>query len=156
MAGSAVQSNHGLPTPITPAMPECLSPVAEPIPTLPMTPPDLAEDNLSDQQDHSRTLAHALHVIATQKQALDSLSHIYATQNAAQTGFLEAVEHILRSVRCNGKLVIIGVGKSGYIGQKLKATLLSLSIPCTFLHPTEALHGDLGTIRAVSQLSKLL
>jgi len=54
-----------------------------------------------------------------------------------------AVEIILS---CKGKLVITGVGKSGLIGAKIAATFASTGTPSFFLHPTEALHGDLGMI----------
>lgn len=46
-----------------------------------------------------------------------------------------------------GSLVFCGVGKSGLVGQKLAATFTSLGLPSFMLHPTEALHGDLGTLR---------
>lgn len=46
-----------------------------------------------------------------------------------------------------GTLVICGVGKSGLVGQKIAATFCSLGLPSTFLHPVEALHGDLGRVR---------
>jgi len=54
-----------------------------------------------------------------------------------------AVEIILA---CKGKLIITGVGKSGLIGAKIAATFASTGTPSFFLHPTEALHGDLGMI----------
>ena len=57
--------------------------------------------------------------------------------------FDKAVETILE---CEGKLVITGVGKSGLIGAKMAATFASTGTPSFFLHPTEALHGDLGMI----------
>jgi len=57
----------------------------------------------------------------------------------------EAVECIMS---CRGKLVITGVGKSGLIGAKMAATLASTGTSSFFLHPTEALHGDLGMIGA--------
>ena len=57
----------------------------------------------------------------------------------------EAVECIMG---CRGKLVITGVGKSGLIGAKMAATLASTGTSSFFLHPTEALHGDLGMIGA--------
>ncbi|MBC98835.1 MAG: hypothetical protein CME63_13895 [Halobacteriovoraceae bacterium] len=47
-----------------------------------------------------------------------------------------------------GSLIFCGVGKSGIIGQKLAATFSSLGLPSFFLHPTEALHGDLGMVRS--------
>jgi len=57
--------------------------------------------------------------------------------------FDKAVEVILN---CKGKLIITGVGKSGLIGAKMAATFASTGTPSFFLHPTEALHGDLGMI----------
>jgi len=57
--------------------------------------------------------------------------------------FDKAVDVVLK---CKGKLVITGVGKSGLIGAKMAATFASTGTPSFFLHPTEALHGDLGMI----------
>ena len=60
-----------------------------------------------------------------------------------QNEFDKAIKIILA---CKGKLVVTGVGKSGLIGAKLAATFASTGTPSFFLHPTEALHGDLGMI----------
>lgn len=57
--------------------------------------------------------------------------------------FVEAVDAILE---CSGRVVIMGVGKSGHIGHKIAATLASTGTPAFFVHPTEAAHGDLGMI----------
>jgi arabinose-5-phosphate isomerase len=57
--------------------------------------------------------------------------------------FDKAVSVILA---CKGKLIVTGVGKSGLIGAKMAATFASTGTPSFFLHPTEALHGDLGMI----------
>lgn len=59
--------------------------------------------------------------------------------------FSKAVDLVLA---CQGMVVVTGVGKAGLVGQKLSATLASTGTPSIFLHPTEALHGDLGRIRA--------
>jgi arabinose-5-phosphate isomerase len=59
-------------------------------------------------------------------------------------GFLRAVDMILG---CEGLVVVAGVGKAGLVGQKISATLASTGTPSLFIHPTEALHGDLGRIR---------
>ncbi len=56
-----------------------------------------------------------------------------------------AVELILT---CKGKLIVTGVGKSGLVGAKIAATFASTGTPSFFLHPTEAMHGDLGMIGA--------
>jgi len=57
--------------------------------------------------------------------------------------FEKAVELISRSL---GRVVVTGMGKPGIIGQKISATLSSLGVPSLWLHPTEALHGDLGKV----------
>jgi len=57
--------------------------------------------------------------------------------------FLQALD-LLLSLR--GRVAVAGVGKSGIIGRKISATLSSLGTPSFFLHPVEALHGDLGTL----------
>src|ERR1700756_1698733 len=48
--------------------------------------------------------------------------------------------------RCQGRVVVSGMGKSGLIGQKISATLSSTGTPSLYLHPAEATHGDLGRI----------
>ena len=58
-------------------------------------------------------------------------------------GFEQAVGVLLG---CAGRVVVTGMGKSGLIGQKLSATLASTGTPSLFLHPAEAIHGDLGRI----------
>jgi arabinose-5-phosphate isomerase len=57
--------------------------------------------------------------------------------------FEQAVEILLG---CQGRVVVAGMGKSGLIGQKISATLSSTGTPSFFLHPAEALHGDLGRL----------
>ena len=57
--------------------------------------------------------------------------------------FDRAVEILLA---CAGRVVVTGMGKSGLIGQKISATLASTGTPSLFLHPAEAIHGDLGRI----------
>ncbi len=59
--------------------------------------------------------------------------------------FVKAVETVQS---CNGRLVITGIGKSGLVGQKISATLNSTGTPSFFLHPVEAMHGDLGMVMA--------
>ena len=48
---------------------------------------------------------------------------------------------------CEGRVVVVGLGKSGHIGRKISATLASLGTPSFFLHAAEASHGDLGMVR---------
>ena len=49
---------------------------------------------------------------------------------------------------CKGRVVVTGMGKSGLIGRKIAATFSSTGTPSVFLHPAEALHGDLGMMLA--------
>ena len=58
--------------------------------------------------------------------------------------FASAIETILA---CKGRVVLTGMGKSGLIARKIVATLNSTGTPAIFLHPTDALHGDLGMVR---------
>ena len=78
-------------------------------------------------------------VIDIETKAL-ALSHKSIDEN-----FVKAVEVI---AKCKGRVVILGIGKSGIIGRKIAATLASTGTPSFFVHPVEALHGDLGMISA--------
>jgi arabinose-5-phosphate isomerase len=50
---------------------------------------------------------------------------------------------------CEGRIITTGIGKSGLIGRKMIATFLSIGCPAAFLHPVEAMHGDLGLVQSV-------
>ena len=60
--------------------------------------------------------------------------------------FARAVQLMLA---CRGRVVVMGMGKSGHIGRKIAATLSSTGTPAMFVHPAEASHGDLGMIKAI-------
>ena len=60
--------------------------------------------------------------------------------------FGRAVDQIVRCGEANGRVVVTGMGKSGIIAQKIAATLSSTGSPALFLHPAEAVHGDLGVL----------
>ena len=47
---------------------------------------------------------------------------------------------------CSGRVVVMGLGKSGLVGRKIAATMSSVGVPAVFLHPSECLHGDIGMI----------
>lgn len=57
--------------------------------------------------------------------------------------FIRACQHI---IKCTGRVVVTGMGKSGHIGKKIAATLASTGTPAFFVHPGEASHGDMGMI----------
>ncbi len=71
--------------------------------------------------------------IEAMKKAMNSLSESFA----------QAVNIILG---CKGRVVVIGMGKSGIIGKKIAATLASTGTPAFFMHPAEGMHGDLGML----------
>ena len=50
---------------------------------------------------------------------------------------------------CRGRVVVMGMGKSGHVGRKVAATLASTGTPAMFVHPGEASHGDLGMIKPI-------
>ncbi|MCP4697639.1 MAG: KpsF/GutQ family sugar-phosphate isomerase [Gammaproteobacteria bacterium] len=83
--------------------------------------------------------ALGLAVIKTETQAVAALA------GRIDKGFVHACEHMLD---CEGRIVVIGMGKSGHIGGKIAATLASTGSPAFFVHPGEASHGDLGMITA--------
>ena len=89
--------------------------------------------------DAQRALALARNVLDTEARAISSLG---ARLSAP---FVAAVELMLR---CRGRVVVSGIGKSGHIARKLAATLASTGTPAFFVHPAEAGHGDLGMITA--------
>lgn len=115
--------------------------------------------DVGDTAPLDNRLAAAVHVLSTEAAALASLAHLYTSDPQAKEAFSRAVEVITRRPphhHPRGKLVLIGVGKSGHIARKLTATFNSFSVPATFLHPTEALHGDLGVINSRTDTALLI
>ncbi|CAG8949983.1 hypothetical protein HYFRA_00004315 [Hymenoscyphus fraxineus] len=88
----------------------------------------------------------AHHVLRTEASALEALTKFYASDAVAQEGFYYAIEEMTKCKRRRGKVMVTGIGKSGHIGKKLEATLNSLGITAVFIHPSEAVHGDLGVV----------
>ncbi|WEM42620.1 KpsF/GutQ family sugar-phosphate isomerase [Photobacterium sp. DA100] len=76
-------------------------------------------------------------VIEIEAEALKGLTHFI---NGSFTQACQLIND------CNGKVIIMGMGKSGHIGNKIAATLASTGTPAFFVHPGEASHGDLGMI----------
>jgi arabinose-5-phosphate isomerase len=98
-----------------------------------------SEDAAHRSVDAARALALARNVLETEAKAIRSL----ATRLGAP--FVEALDLMLR---CRGRVVVSGIGKSGHVARKLAATLASTGTPAFFVHPAEAGHGDLGMITA--------
>ena len=77
---------------------------------------------------------------------------VIETEAEAVSGLLERIDdEFLTACRfmleCSGRIVVLGVGKSGHVGSKIAATLASTGTPAFFVHPAEASHGDLGMIK---------
>src|SRR5256885_7395812 len=79
------------------------------------------------------------------RSVLDAEAHaILGLKERVGDSFSAALELL---AACPGHVVVTGIGKPGFIAQKLSATLASTGIPSLFLHPAEAVHGDLGRVR---------
>jgi hypothetical protein len=125
-----------------------------------LTPPQQDEDplNTSNQtapcydsdDDNEDIFSYASHVLATEAAALASISTLYRTNAIAKQNLRAAVKTIVQTQHERGKLIVTGVGKSAYIGQKLVATCKSMGVAASFMHACEAAHGDLGDVRDVS------
>ncbi|WP_413730069.1 KpsF/GutQ family sugar-phosphate isomerase [Sodalis sp. RH22] len=73
------------------------------------------------------------------------INEIICLSERVDDPFVDACKLILT---CRGKVIVSGIGKSGHIGKKIAATLASTGTPAFYVHPAEALHGDLGMIAA--------
>ncbi len=91
-----------------------------------------------------RRAAMRAQVLATATRVLTIEGHaLMALAAALPPDFAAAVERMLV---CRGRIVVSGIGKSGHVARKIAATLSSTGSPAYFVHPSEASHGDLGTI----------
>ena len=83
-------------------------------------------------------LDYARKVIKAEAEAIGSVTPIVDASFAEAAGMI---------YNCTGSCIISGIGKAGIIGQKISATMASTGTPSHFLHPVEAVHGDLGRLR---------
>jgi arabinose-5-phosphate isomerase len=84
--------------------------------------------------------------------SLDVARRVLQTEAAAILGLVDRVDdhfdHAVQTLfECRGRVIVTGMGKSGLICRKIAATLSSTGTPAFFLHPAEAMHGDLGVIQ---------
>ena len=89
-------------------------------------------------------IPHAADLVRTEAAALEALAT--RLEGPMAEPFNSAVDLILRCGEGNGRVVVTGMGKSGIIAQKIAATLSSTGSAALFLHPAEAVHGDLGVL----------
>src|SRR5215472_4435292 len=83
----------------------------------------------------------AAEVVRIEAEALHELAE--RLRGPMASTFARAVDLLFRS---KGRVVVSGMGKSGIVGRKIAATLSSTGTPALFLHPAEAVHGDLGVL----------
>jgi len=88
--------------------------------------------------DAARVLHMAAQTFEIEVRALQSVA---ARQGEAFVAVVQAV------LACKGRVVVMGMGKSGHVGRKIAATLASTGTPAFFVHPAEASHGDLGMVQ---------
>jgi arabinose-5-phosphate isomerase len=99
--------------------------------------------------DHAtrHTASSAQRAIALAHETFDiEAAAVLGLKTRVGPSFAQAVDLILT---IQGRVVVMGIGKSGHIGRKIAATLASTGTPSMFVHPAEASHGDLGMITAV-------
>jgi arabinose-5-phosphate isomerase len=82
---------------------------------------------------------------------LEAARHAIETEAAAVSALADRLDGVFLDVltavaRCEGHLVVTGLGKSGLVGRKIAATLASTGTPATFIHSGDALHGDSGAV----------
>jgi arabinose-5-phosphate isomerase len=95
-------------------------------------------------RNNEQNLLKPAELVRTEAAALEALA---ARLEGAMAGdFERSVDLIVRCGEANGRVVVTGMGKSGIIAQKIAATLSSTGSPALFLHPAEAVHGDLGVL----------
>lgn len=88
---------------------------------------------------------------STRSAALDLAARVLRTEAAAVDGLIARLDTrfeqaVATLAACRGRVIVTGMGKSGLICRKIAATLASTGTPAFFLHPAEALHGDLGVV----------
>jgi len=95
-------------------------------------------------RDSEKNCLTPAELVRTEAAALEALAK--RLDGPMLEDFDRAVELVVRCGEANGRVVVTGMGKSGVIAQKIAATLSSTGSPALFLHPAEAVHGDLGVL----------
>ncbi len=103
-----------------------------------MTSPSLPQPATRPPFDPQRAAQLAAETFAIEARALQGLA---ALQGDGLAGAARAM------LECRGRVIVMGMGKSGHVGRKIAATLASTGTPAFFVHPAEASHGDLGMVQ---------
>lgn len=84
--------------------------------------------------------------LQVEAQALQTALERFQSQPALAESITQSIDLVFARTQAGGKVITLGVGKSGKIAAKFAATLSSTGTPAIYLHPTEAMHGDLGVL----------
>jgi len=99
-----------------------------------MSEPSSKAENLTSPSEYVRIEAQALQALATK------------LEGPMLPRFAHAVDLVLKAIAGRNRVIVTGIGKSGIIARKIAATLCSTGTPAHYLHPAEAIHGDLGML----------
>lgn len=87
-------------------------------------------------------------ILAKAKEVLSiEIEGLEAIRNSLGEDFVKLVQACAKTLDSGAKIIISGLGKSGHVGSKIAATMASTGSPTIFMHPVEAMHGDLGMIQ---------
>jgi len=92
---------------------------------------------------HFKDFCQVLH---DESNAIQAAADRYQKQPKLSENINQSIQLILDKTNAGGKVILMGIGKSGKIAAKIAATMSSTGTPAIFVHPTEALHGDLGVV----------
>ena len=96
------------------------------------------EENLINSINYQEIIEYGKSVLKIESQSINDV------KEKLDDSFAKAIKLI---IKCKGRLIVSGLGKSGLISRKISATFSSLGTPSIFMHPGDALHGDLGLIK---------
>ena len=96
-----------------------------------------------------QAIALALDTLDIEAAAIQGLRTRLTIEASAAQAFTLAVDTVLAT---RGRVVVMGMGKSGHVGRKIAATLASTGTAAMFVHPAEASHGDLGMVKAIDSI----
>jgi len=102
---------------------------------------DQWEKDRKTMDTKEKIIADAVNVLQIEIEGLEAI------KKQIGDNFVQLVEACIRTLNNGGKIVVTGIGKSGHIGSKMAATLASTGSPSIFMHPVEAMHGDLGMLQ---------
>ena len=85
-------------------------------------------------------------VLSNEAVAIQAAADRFSAQPSLADSIDQSIQLILDRTNAGGKVILMGIGKSGKVAAKIAATMSSTGTPAIFVHPTEALHGDLGVV----------